>query len=168
MVTQSEQLMALREEISRIDTDLARLAEQERQAESGIDSLALQARRGDGEAERQLSDYEKSRGAASNNRRRLQAARKSIEAELQIALTVIEREAVKEKAREAKKILAVFSKRGAAIEAGLRKVLADYMGIQTDIAMLANLGMTRISPQLVKSNCKRAFRAALIPIPDGP
>jgi hypothetical protein len=29
---------------------------------------------------------------------------------------------------------------------------------------LANLGMTRLNPDLVKANCRRAFRAALIPI----
>jgi hypothetical protein len=160
----SRSIEQLRDELRQIEDDLARFSEQERDAERGIDALALRARRGDAQAERQISEHETSCASALNNRRRLQAARKSIEAELQIALTLIEREAVKEKAREAKKILAVFSKRGAAIEAGLRKVLADYMGIQTDMATLANLDMTRINPELVKANCKRAFRAALIPI----
>ena len=154
----------LRDELRQIEDDLARFSEQERDAERGIDAVALRARRGDAQAERQISEHETSCASALTNRRRLQAARKSIEAELQIALTLIEREAVKQKAREAKKILAMFSKRGAAIEAGLRKVLADYMGIQTDMATLANLDMTRINPELVKANCKRAFRAALIPI----
>ena len=154
----------LRDELRQIDTDLARLGEQEREAEHGIDGLALQARRGDANAEKQVSDLEAACASAAANRRRLKAARCSVEAELQVTLAVAEREAVKERAREARKLLATFRKRGAAMEAMLRKILADYYGIQADMATLANLGMTRINPGLVKANCRRAFRAALIPI----
>jgi hypothetical protein len=154
----------LRGELRQIDDELVRLSEQEREAERGIDALALRARRGDGEAERQIVEHEKSRAAALNNRRRLQAARASIEAEIKMAVAAAERDAVKAKARKAKDILATLRKRGAAIETGLRNVLADYAGIQADMAMLADLGMTRINPELVKANCRRAFRASLTPI----
>ena len=152
----------LRDELRQIDDDLARLNEQERDAERGIDALALQARRGDGEAERQLSDYEKSRAAASNSRRRLQAARASIEAEVQVAQATAETEARKERACEAKKIVAIFRKRGSEIDTGLRKLLEDYTAIQTDVSALSGLGATQINPRAVKVNCERALRAALM------
>ena len=32
------------------------------------------------------------------------------------------------------------------------------------MATLSSLGMTKVNPELVKANCRRAFRAALIPI----
>ena len=154
----------LRDELRQIDADLARISEKELKAEHAIDDLALQARRGDATAEKQISEHEAACASAAANRRRLKAARCSVEAELQVTLAVAEREAVKERAREARKLLATFRKRGTAIEAGLRKALADYTGIQADMATLANLGMTRINSGLVKANCRRAFRAALIPI----
>lgn len=94
----------------------------------------------------------------------MQAARGSVETELQMALAVAEREAVKEKAREAKKIVAALRKRGTDIHAGLLKLLEDYTAIQSDMSALSGLGVTRINPELVRAKCRRAMRAALMPI----
>jgi chromosome segregation ATPase len=129
----------LRDELRQIDADLVRLVEQEVEAKHGIDGLALQARRGDMNAEKQIGDLEAACTSSAVNRRRLKAARCSVEAELQMVLANAEREATKEKAREAKRLLAIFRERGAGIEAGLRKVLADYHGIQADMATLGRV-----------------------------
>jgi hypothetical protein len=94
----------------------------------------------------------------------LQAARATVEAELQMALAVAECEAAKAKAHEAKKVIVILRKRGSEIDAGLRKLLEDYTAIQADMAALSNLGATRINSELVKANCRRAMRSALIPI----
>jgi hypothetical protein len=51
----------LNEELAAIDVDLARLAEQEREADAGIDGLALRARRGDVKAQRRLDKIESAR-----------------------------------------------------------------------------------------------------------
>ena len=157
-------MSALNSELQQIDIELRQIAEQEREAEHGIGELSLQARRGDKEAASKLDQFDKFSAEVMATRRRLKAARSSVEAELQTALVLERTEETKSKAREAQKILATFSKRGAAIEAGLRKVLADYAGIQADMATLSDLGMTKVNPELVKANCRRAFRAALIPI----
>ncbi len=154
----------LRKEIVQIDDDLAQLSEQESDAERGIDSLALLAHRGDMQAEKKIGTYEESRATALRHRRRLQAARASVEAELRMAQVVADREAVKGKAREAKKIVERLRSRGPSIGQALHRALNEYVAIQSDMAALAGLGMTRINPELVKANCRRAFRAALTPI----
>jgi len=83
---------------------------------------------------------------------------------MQATLVAAEVEVRKEKAREAHKILATFRKRGAEIDNGLRKLLQEYMAIQADMSALCALGVTRLSPDLVRANSRRAIRSALQPI----
>jgi hypothetical protein len=156
----------LREEILQIDTDLAQLSAQERDAERGIDALALQARRGNGEAERQIGEHEKCRASAQNNRRRLKAARASIESEIQMALAGAERKAVKEKAREAKKIIAQLRNRGVDVDTIIRNLIDEYNSIAADVVALAALGASQIKLRLVQLGCERALRAKLASIKD--
>ena len=124
----------------------------------------LQAHRGDGEAERQIVEHEKSRATASTNRRRLQAARASIEVELQMATSLAEREVVKQKAREAKRIVAQLRDRGADIDATMCKLINEYNSIADDVAALAALGASQINLRLVQLGCERALRAKLMSI----
>jgi vacuolar-type H+-ATPase subunit E/Vma4 len=69
-----------------------------------------------------------------NNRRRLQAARSSIEAELQAAIATVKWEAKKKRAREAKKIVANLRQRGPNIGLALRTALQEYDALQEDMA----------------------------------
>jgi hypothetical protein len=154
----------LNEELAAIDVDLARLAEQEREADAGIDGLALRARRGDVKAKKRLDKIESTRIAEIGKRRRLEAAREAIKGEIQQALAAADREAARERAREARKILEKFRQLGAEIDNGVRKLLTDYEKISTTMARLADLGATRISGEMVKANTRRALMAALIPI----
>jgi hypothetical protein len=154
----------LNEELLQIDADLARLDEQEREAELGIDSFALKARRGDTNAQKQIEEYEALRATVSNSRRRMKAARASIDAEVQLVQTTAAAEARRDKAREAQKILEALRKRGADMDAGLRKLVEDYTAIQADMATLCALGATKINPELVGANCRRAMRSALQPL----
>ena len=98
-----------------------------------------------------------------NNRRRLQAARASVEAEAQMVLAVADREAVKEKAREAKKVLARFRKRGSSIQEAVRKLIDEYQAGHADAVALSNLGVM-INPEIVRVNSARALRSALMPL----
>src|SRR5215471_6827775 len=146
----------LNEELLQIDADLARLDEQEREAELGIDSFALRARRGDTNAQKQIEEYEALRATVSNSRRRMKAARASIDAEVQLVETAAAAQARKDKAREAQKILETLRKRGTDIDAALQKLVEDYTAIQADMAVLCGLGATKVNPELVRANCRRA------------
>ena len=57
MLTSNKSVDELRDELLQIDDDLRRLGEQEREAERGIDSLALLAHRGDMQAEKKIGTY---------------------------------------------------------------------------------------------------------------
>ena len=164
MLTSNKSVDELRDELLQIDDDLRRLGEQEREAERGIDSLALLAHRGDMQAEKKIGTYEESRATALSHRKRLQAARASVESELQMVQSVANRETLKEKAREAKKIVERLRNRGPNIGQALRTALQEYAALQEDMASLAGLGMTRITGELVRANCRRTMRAALMPI----
>jgi hypothetical protein len=141
-----------------------RVSEQERAADREIDSLALQARRGDEAAESQIGEHEKSCAAALTNRRRLQAARASIEAEINIALATADREAARERAREAKKLLEEFRQLGVETDDGVRKLLANYARLHSMMAEFDSLGVTRISGEVVKANLRRALRTSFIQV----
>jgi DNA repair exonuclease SbcCD ATPase subunit len=154
----------LSEELAAIDVDLARLAERDREADAGIDSLALQARRGDVKAKKRLDKIESARIAEAAKRRRLEAAREAIKGEIQQAQAAADAEKTRERAREARKVLESFRQLGAEIDNSARKLLADYARISSTMAALADLGATRISGEMVKANCRRALMAALIPI----
>ena len=154
----------LRNELRQIDDELMRLNERERNAERGVDEVALLARRGDENVESQLLEYERLRASAQNTRRRLQAAHAAVESEIQLALAAAETEAARERAKEAKKVLAIFRKRGAELDGEVQKLLRGYDAIQQDMSALAGLGATRINPQMVKANIRRAMRSALMPV----
>ena len=80
----------LRAEIVQIDAELRQIAEKECEAERGIGELSLEARRGNKQAAAKLDKYDAFCAEAMAARRRLKAARGSVEAELQTAL-VLER-----------------------------------------------------------------------------
>src|SRR5262249_38062480 len=130
----------------------------------GIDSFALKARRGDTTAQKQIEEYEALRATVSNSRRRMKAARASIDAEVQLVQTAAAAEARKNKAREAQKILETLRKRSTDIDAALRKLVEDYTAIQADMAALCALGATKVNPELVRAVCRRAMRSALQPV----
>jgi hypothetical protein len=94
----------------------------------------------------------------------MQAARASIEAEVQMVQSAAAAEALKDKARKAQKILGVLRKRGADMDASLRKILEDYTAIQADMALLCALDATKVNPELVRAVCRRAMRSALQPV----
>jgi predicted amino acid dehydrogenase len=108
--------------------------------------------------------HEETRMAVLNSRRRLQAARAAVEIEIQEALAATDREAARQRAREARQILESFRQLGAEIDNGARKLLSDYAKISTTMARLVDLGAARISGEMVKANARRALMAALIPI----
>lgn len=81
-----------------------------------------------------------------------------------MALAVAEREAVKEKAREAKKIVAQLRNRGADVDATIRKLIDEYNSIAGDVAALAALGASQINPRLVQLGCATALRAKFMSI----
>lgn len=154
----------LREEIAQIDRDLARLTEQESAAGRIVDELALPAHRGDAKAKSKLSQSEQARVSALHQFRRLQSARAAIEGELQMAMAVADHETMKEKAREAKKIVAQLRNRGADVDATIRKLIDEYDSIVADVAALAALGASQINLRLVQLGCERALRAKLASI----
>ena len=85
-----------------------------------------------------------------------------------MALAVAEREAVKEKAREAKKPSGVvghrLGARGADVDATIRKLIDEYNSIAGDVAALAALGASQINPRLVQLGCATALRAKFMSI----
>jgi hypothetical protein len=154
----------LREEIAQIERQLVHLTELEAKAGHIIDEVALPAHRGDVKAQKRLDKIEHARIAEIGKRRRLEAAREAIKVEIQQALAAADREAARERAREARRILESFHQLGAEIDNNVRKLLTDYEKISTTMARLADLGATRISGEMVKANTRRALMAALIPI----
>jgi hypothetical protein len=154
----------LRDELRQVDADLARLSVQERDVERGIGELSLQARRGDQQAATKLNEYDAFCIESLNTRRRLRAARYSIEGELQVALALERSEETKAKAREAKKIVALLRHRGAAIDATIFKLIGEYDSIAADVNALVALGASQINLRLVQLGCERALRAKLMSI----
>ena len=161
MSEDAKTVAALNAELQAIDIELRQITEQERESENGIGELALQARRGDREAIAKLDQFDAFCAKALSDRRRLQAARVSVEAELVTALAVIEREAEKARAGEAREINEVFRKRGVDLDAGIRTFVDNYRSLRDDAAALANLGVRSINPELVRVNTLRALSAAL-------
>jgi hypothetical protein len=88
------------------------------------------------------------------------------EGEIQQARAAADAEKARERAREARKILESFRQLGAEIDNDVCKLLADYAKISTTMAMLTDLGTTRITGEMVKADARRALMAALIPIRD--
>jgi vacuolar-type H+-ATPase subunit E/Vma4 len=154
----------LREELAAIDVDLGRLAEQEREADAGIDGLALRARRGDVKAKKRLDKIETTRIAETAKRRRLEAAREAIKGEIQQALATADHEAARERMREARKIVDSFRGIGREIDDDMRRVLENYKKISIVMAQLTNLGVVRFSGEVVRANVRRAMRSSLISI----
>jgi hypothetical protein len=82
------------------------------------------------------------------------------EGEIQQARAAADAEKARERAREARKILESFRQLGVEID---NDVCAK---ISTTMAMLADLGATRITGEMVKADARRALMAALISIRD--
>lgn len=154
----------LHAEIEVIDHELAKLSELDTKARRIVDELSLPAFRGDQKAKKKLDEIEHHRLVAVAKRGHLQSAREGIEGEIQQAIAIVNREATREKAREARKLLATFRQRGREMDTALHKLLDDYAGIASDMATLTSFGVTRINGEMVKANCRRAMRSALIPI----
>jgi hypothetical protein len=156
----------LREEIAAIGRDLATIAALDAKAGRIIDEFALPAHRGDANAKKRLDEIEHARISTIEKRRRLQAAREGIEAEIRMALAAADREEVREKAREAKKIVARLRNRGADVDATIRKLIEEYNSIADDVAALSALGVSQVNLRLVQLGCERALRAKLTSIKD--
>lgn len=160
MSNETKTVADLNAELAQIDADLLGLTETERKAEKGIGELSLAARRGDQEAQGKLEQFDASCAATTIDRRRLLAARVSVEAELVVAQAIVDCEAAKTRAREAKEITEVFRERGAKIDAGIRAFVDEYFNLRSDAAALARLGVG-INSELVRVNSLRALSAAL-------
>jgi len=155
---------ALHAEIAEIDRELAQTTETHAKAQSIMNDLALPARRGDAKAAKKLAEYEDALAEEQTLQRRRQAARASLESELQTALALERNEETKAKAREARKIVARLRSRGADVDATIRKLLDEYNSIASDVAALINLGASQINLRLVQLGCERALRAKLMSI----
>lgn len=151
----------LRAEIAQIDVDLQKLADREQAAALAADELALQAYRGDKKAEAKITKHDTERDEAVNWRRRLQVARAGVEGELAAALALEKTEENKARAREAREINAIFRKRGADLDTGIRAFVDNYKSLRDDAAALANLGVRSINSELVRVNSLRSLIAAL-------
>jgi hypothetical protein len=156
----------LREELMQADANLAKLDQQEAEATRSIARLVLPAHRGDEEAQKKLAEHEAARANIPISRWRLKAVRNSIETEIQQAQAIADREAVKEKARQAKEVVARLRSRGVDMDATVNKLLDEYNAIESDVRELVDLGATRTNVRLVQLACARALLTKLGQIKD--
>jgi hypothetical protein len=153
-----------REEISAIESRLAESKALDEKAQGVIDDLALSVYRGDPQAKKKFEEISSARASESEKRRMLEAALENSKAELLQAQAEANREAARERMKEARRIVDEFRGIGAEIDDNMRKVLAGYQKIQTVMAQLTNLGVVRFSGEVVRANVRRAMRSSLISI----
>ena len=142
----------LREELMQADANLAKLDQQEAEATRSIARLVLPAHRGDEEAQKKLAEHETARANIPISRWRT---------EIQQAQAIADREAVKEKARQAKEVVARLRSRGVDMDATVNKLLDEYNAIESDVTELVDLGATRTNVRLVQLACARALLTKL-------
>jgi hypothetical protein len=152
------------EEIAQIESRLAESKQLDEKAQGVIDDLALSVYRGDPQAKKKLDGITGARASESEKRRMLEAALENSKAELLQAQAEANREAARERMKEARRIVDEFRGIGAEIDDNMRKVLAGYQKIQTVMAQLTNLGVVRFSGEVVRANVRRAMRSSLISI----
>jgi hypothetical protein len=152
------------EEIAQIESRLAESKQLDEKAQGVIDDLALSVYRGDPQAKKKLDGITGARASESEKRRMLEAALENSKAELLQAQAEANREAARERMKEARRIVDEFRGIGAEIDDNMRKVLAGYQKIQTVMAQLTNLGVVRFSGEVVRANVRRSMRSSLISI----
>jgi hypothetical protein len=154
----------LREEIVQIEHRLAESKQLDEKAQGVIDDLALSVYRGDPQAKTKLADISSARTSESEKRRMLEAALESSKVELIEAQNEVNREAARERMKEARKIVDQFRGIGREIDDDMRRVLENYKKIPMVMAQLTNLGVVRFSGEVVRANTRRAMRSSLVSI----
>ncbi len=154
-IDQAERTRA--ELVKRLETLRAdRAANEERRA-----ALAFDAETGDAAAKRSIAELTKAAAALDVDVQTVEAAIAEAARRVRAAADASRRQAERDKARQARAILARLAHRFAAIDAGLRQAADNLRAVQSDFRSLGAFGAAVPNGKLIEVNSRSAVYAAL-------